>query len=238
MLGDKIKKLRYALGNYINFDSIMRNQLIIQKYHEYAYESSEKGISEKFNEKNRPLIISLTTYSKRIYEVYLVIESIFRQTVKPDKVILWLSEDEFEYDNLPIVLQIQEQRGLEIRFCKDLRSYKKLLFTIMDYVDSDIITVDDDFIYPRDFIENLLNTSRKYPTCVCYYRGSRILLKNKQIVPYAKWIESEEEYEPSLLNFATGAGGIFYPKGCFCKSVLDVDILLNLAPSADDIWFK
>lgn len=234
----KLKKLRHVLSDFIDFESIIRNQLIIQKYHEYAYDSSKIEISNTLYQENQQLIVSLTTYNKRISEVYLCIESILHQTVSPTEIVLWLAESEFEYESLPTVLKNQEKRGLSIRFCKDLKSYKKLLPTLIEYTNCDIITIDDDFIYPRDFIENLLNTSKKYPNCVCYYRGARIKIDRKEIQPYIKWAESEKEYTPSLLNFATGAGGVFYPNSCFSPSVSDINQIMSLAPTADDIWFK
>lgn len=230
----RLRQLREALKNSLNINLIIKKHLCVHKYHEYAYESS--SIIENVEEKG--LIVSLTTYNKRIYEVYLVIESIFHQTVKPDKIILWLSKDEFDIEELPIVLKRQQTRGLCIKFCEDLKSYKKLLPTLNEYPDCNIITIDDDFIYPNDFIENMLNTHRKYPDCVCYYRGTRIGLNKNTVLPYKEWKEAEEEYTPSLLNFATGAGGIFYPLGCFSSSVFNTKLIFKLAPYADDIWFK
>lgn len=235
-----IKQLKTIWGNTLNIDSIIRSQLTICKLHEYANHSIEQGIPSRLctGHCQSEIIVSLTTYSKRIYEVYLVIESLFHQTIKPYKIILWLSKDEFNYDDLPIVLKNQQDRGLDIRFCDDLKSYKKLLPTLKEYRNHTIVTVDDDFVYPYDFIENLVKTQRKYPKSVCYFRGTRIAIRNGRIQPYVQWNESEEEYIPSLLNFATGAGGILYPVGCFNASVFDENLIFKLAPCADDIWFK
>lgn len=222
------------------FDSLVRNQIVICKLHEYANESIEKGIHPVLCTDNcqSKIVVSLTTYNKRIYEVYLVIESLFHQTIKPYKIILWLAKDEFNYEDLPVILKKQQNRGLDIRFCDDLKSYKKLLPTLKEYSDHVIITIDDDFIYPYDFIESLLKTQKKYPDCVCYFRGARIAIENNKVKPYLQWNESEEEYIPSLLNFATGAGGVLYPVGCFDASVFDENLIFELAPYADDIWFK
>ena len=37
-------------------------------------------------------IVSLTTYEPRLYETYLAIESIMQQTVKANRIILWLPD--------------------------------------------------------------------------------------------------------------------------------------------------
>jgi predicted transcriptional regulator len=46
-------------------------------------------------------------------------------TIKPNRIILWLSKDEFINQQIPITLQKQKKRGLEIEFCDELFSYKK-----------------------------------------------------------------------------------------------------------------
>lgn len=235
-----LNKLKIVLGKLYSIESIIKNQILIDRVSENARKSTVIGTclfdSEYYSK--TPVVVSLTTYNKRIYDVYLSIESMLNQTIKPNKIILWLSEDEFDLDKLPIVLRKQQERGLEIRFCEDLKSYKKLLPTLKEYNDFNIITIDDDFIYPYDFVENLLRTHNKYPDCVCYYRGVRIGIRNHQINTYVKWMESKEEYLPSILNFATGAGGVLYPKGCFDSNILDIKKIFDLAPYADDIWFK
>ena len=41
---------------------------------------------------NEEVIISLTSFPKRMKTLPLTLESLFRQTVKPTKIILWLAE--------------------------------------------------------------------------------------------------------------------------------------------------
>ncbi len=43
----------------------------------------------------RPVVISLTTIPSRLDKAWLTIESLLRQSKKPNKIILWLAEDEF-----------------------------------------------------------------------------------------------------------------------------------------------
>ncbi|MDR0763178.1 MAG: hypothetical protein LBF01_01600, partial [Bacteroidales bacterium] len=118
-----------------------------------ALYSTESGITPSTTDET--LIVSLTTHGKRIYEVYLAIESILRQTLKPNKIILWLSKNKFNENNIPLILKKQQQRGLEIAFCEDVKSYTKLIPTLQMYPQAVIITVDDDILYPFDLIENL-----------------------------------------------------------------------------------
>ena len=86
----------------------------------------------------------------------MTIESIFQQTLKPNRIILWLQRD-LESVNLPITLRLQQRRGLEIRYCDDIRSYKKTYSYFRTLSRCDVITVDDDVLYKYDMIENLIN---------------------------------------------------------------------------------
>ena len=89
-------------------------------------DEKEKSILNKKNNNN--ITVSLTTFGKRIDDVYLAIESIAKQTLKPNRVILWLSKDEFFNKKLPITLTNLQKRGLEIKYCKDLKSYNKIIY--------------------------------------------------------------------------------------------------------------
>lgn len=235
-MGNLFYKTKEALENSLKVSLIINKLLTVKKYREYAlYGETACGIDD-----NGSAIVSLTTYSKRIYEVYLTIESLFQQTQKAKRIILWLAKDEFSIEEIPLILRKQQARGLEIRFCEDIRQYKKLVPSLELYPDLSIITVDDDYIYPIDFIERLLAGQRRYPTCVCYYIGARIELRNDRVIkPYVEWKHNDErEYIPSILNFSTGAGGVLYPPRCFHEDITNVSLFSKYAPMNDDIWFK
>ena len=48
------------------------------------------GINQVKRKEN--IIVSLTSYPKRIGTVWLTIETLLRQSVKPDEIILWLAQ--------------------------------------------------------------------------------------------------------------------------------------------------
>jgi hypothetical protein len=185
------------------------------------------------------LIVSLTTFGERIKSVYITLESIARQTLKPHKVILWLAEDEFTMDNIPITLQKFVNRGLEIRFCKDIKSYKKLIYTIRNFPKDLVITIDDDVIYDIEMIEELYNAHLKYPKAICCHR-SHIIKKDSSgdSLPYYQWGKSKEIIEPSFLQFPTGVGGVLYFPGCFDDEFFKEEKFMEVAPTGDDFWFK
>lgn len=200
-----------------------------------AFNSQISGITEQ-KYCNQEIIISLTTYNKRLHQVYLSIESLMQQSMKANKIVLWLSSD-YQNKLLPPVLALQQKRGLEIYYCDDIKSYKKLIPSLKKYPDSVIITVDDDVYYNHNFIENFIFSYLKSPNYIYFNRGFTIQLKNNIFAPYIKW-KNITHQEVSPLNFATGVGGILYPPRCFNDEVFNEKIFMDICQYADDVWFK
>lgn len=215
---------------------IVKTEQLIQQMQTLSMSCIHRGISSSVII-NSPLVVSLTTYSERIHDVHLTIESIMQQTVLPNRIILWLDENEFDDTTIPIVLKKQIKRGLEIRYCKNIKSFKKLMPTLNMLPDATIITVDDDVIYPYDMIERMMYAYREDPRCIYYYRG-RIIGKNgNKVKPYNKW-KMVTTNEKMMNVIPTGIGGILYPSGCFHKDVTNEKLFMGLCPQADDIWFR
>lgn len=129
-----ISKIKMQFRNLLN--KTIEYNIIKQNLINNALTRTDSGIDN-----NSSVIVSLTTYGKYINDVYIVIESLLEQTVKPKKIVLWIS-DKTEDTDIPSILKIQEQRGLEIRKTKDIRSYKKLIPTLKEFPDNPIITFD------------------------------------------------------------------------------------------------
>ncbi|MCQ8822207.1 glycosyl transferase [Pseudoalteromonas agarivorans] len=202
-----------------------------------ALTSNESIISSEVN--NKELIVSLTTYSKRIHDVHLIIESIAHQTLKPNRIILWLDEEEFTLNTIPLILKKQIARGLEVRFCPNYKSYKKLIPTLKISPKANIVTIDDDILYPYDMLELLYNEHLLNPDCVVGHRVHKITLDaQKNILPYSEWEQEATDKSKSNLIMAIGIGGIFYPSGILSEECLNIKNFTLLAPNADDIWFK
>lgn len=235
----KAKKLKKAFAKLYNLDEKIKENLLIIDYERSILQNNLENILT-YKENSEPqIVVSLTTYNKRIYDVHLTIESLFRQTVMPNKIILWLAEDEFNSDSIPYMLKNLQKKGLEIGFCKDLKSYKKLIPTLKKYPNDIIITTDDDVIYPYDFIENLCKEYLKDNQCIYFYRGHKMTFdKNKTINKYDNWIGDYQGEEKSYITLPTGIGGVLYPPKCFDEEILNEHKFMKLAPRADDIWFK
>ncbi|MBO5539820.1 MAG: hypothetical protein J5980_02620 [Muribaculaceae bacterium] len=235
---NSIRKRLYNFGNTIKDEIVSyvaynSNQLYLR---DKTLNYVQPGISETPIFQNKKLIVSLTTYGSRLNEVYLSIESIMNQSLKPNMIILWLSE-QFKNTTLPITIQNLQKRGLVIMFCPDIKSYKKLIPTFKLYPNDIIITVDDDVIYNYDLIENLVSSYKLHPNCICANRTRLITTKNGVFEPYSNWKYSNESIISSHL-LPIGVGGVLYPPNCFHGDITNEELFLQLCPTADDLWFK
>lgn len=188
---------------------------------------------------NEEVIVSFTSFGQRISEVSLVIESIMQGTVKPNRIVLWLSEEEFKGKTLPRTLEMQKSRGLQVEFCEDIRSYKKLIPSLKKYPESCIITIDDDAVYDYDLVERLVAAHREHSDAICACRMHKVKLgEDGKPLSYMDWDWCVEEYDKdSALLFPTGVGGILYPPQCFSSEVFKQEVFMDLCPHADDVWF-
>ncbi|MTH76220.1 glycosyltransferase family 2 protein [Paracoccus aestuariivivens] len=177
---------------------------------------------------NAPLVISLTSYPPRFASLHLVLRSLLAQTVRADRVIVWL--DEGDQDQLPQSCRLS---GVEIRICPKWRSYKKIIPTLLEAPDAYIVTADDDIYYESDWLEALLDHADAGVVC---HRAHRVTLLDGQVRSYDDWQRNIGSPDCSGLIFPTGVGGVLYAPGVFHPDVTDAEQFQKLAPMADDVW--
>lgn len=121
----------------------------------------------KINHTREKVIVSMTSWTKRIENVHIVIDSILQNTVKPDIIVLNLSEEEFpeKEQSLPkSVKNLIDMGIIELIWTPgNLKAFKKIIPTMKKYPDDIILAIDDDFYYPDDFIETFLEKHRQHP---------------------------------------------------------------------------
>ena len=193
--------------------------------------------------RNPRIVVSMTTYPKRIGEVVRSIETLMDQTLKADEIILWLASEQFPDGerSLPQDLLALRKRGLSIKWCSDLKSHKKYYFAMQQYPDDIVVTVDDDLYYSSDMLELLYNAYVKHPDCVCAMRCHLIKFdKNGAVRPYKQWgiEQSTIVGVPSMRLFPTSGAGTLYPPHSLDVHLFDQDISMGSCRSADDVWLK
>ena len=202
------------------------------------FSKNKLSLNTKSNSEN--YIVSLTTFPARIDNVWLTIETLLRQEVKPDKILLWLYEGEFNgKESLPKNLLQQEKRGLEIRFVNEnLMPHKKYFYTMKEFSKANIITIDDDFFYPLDLIDKLIKRHESNPKEILCILTREIKTKDSFVLPYNEWNYVEKSTIPSFKYLTMGGGGTLFPEKSLHPMLFDKEKLLSMALKADDLWLK
>lgn len=199
-------------------------------------------IVSKINGKNKyaNVVISLTSFPERINKLHLVIQSLLRQEIGAEKIVLWLANSQFESkEKLPKSLLKLEKYGLEIKFCEDLRSHKKYYYTMKNYPEYKIITVDDDTFYPEDLVKKLFECSERYPETVCCNLAHEMTIRNNTILPYVEWNSGSQGKDiPSDFLVPIGCEGVLYPPNLLNDNLFNKNDIKDLCPLADDLWLK
>lgn len=201
--------------------------------------TSKAGYGLNTEGRDETYIVSLTSFPARIEDIWITIETILRQSFKPDKIILWLAEEQFPDKKLPESLTKLTERGLTIEYCEDLRSHKKYYYAIQKFPEANIITVDDDVYYPGHFLRHLIDLHNSFPKAICANRAHKMVIENGTIRPYRKWQHNYKKIlKPSPLLVQVGVGGVLYPPGSLSIDVFSKDVFKKICFHADDLWLK
>ena len=205
-----------------------------------AYYHKVNTIGVEPAESSPRLIVSLTSFPARIKTVNYTIESILLQKKKANLVVLWLATEQFpnKEKDLPKHLLRLTQFGLIIKWCNDIRSYKKLVPALEEYPNDIIVTADDDVWYPPEWLDRLYSSYLKDPTLIHVHRALQVTATDGKINKYLDWgTQIYAPQEPSYCWHITGCGGVLYPPHCLYKDVCKSKEFQSMAADLDDIWF-
>lgn len=185
------------------------------------------------------LIVSFTSFPSRIDFVWMVVETMKRQTMLPKKIILWLSKEQFPNETLPDSLVKEIDSLFEIRFvCGDIRSHKKYFYVVKEYPESYVFIVDDDILYSPDILAKTWAAHLKCPNhIICNYGFIMKYDGNKNLLPYNKWEETYSKSENPSIFFGSGGGTLIKPNSLY-KDLTNIELAQELTPTADDVWLN
>ena len=198
----------------------------------------EKNFS---NTEDEIFIASMTSFPARIEYTYISLECLFRQSHKPDRIILWLAKAQFpnNFSDLPQNILDLQTRGLEIKFCEDIRSHKKYYYSMLENEKSNVIMFDDDLYYHKDLVKYLIANYRKNPQYIIASRVHKMAFNEGELQPYRSWQHNFQATEPSLyLHHTSGNGTLIPAKKMFDDILFDKKLLMELSPNSDDVWWK
>lgn len=222
----KLTKQKMALAQVYVF---LLEQIIKFK----SKNSQEIGITTET--RRVPLVISLTSMPSRISKVYLTLETLLSQSIKPDYITLWLGDD---ITSVPDSIKRLEPRGIQVFFRKDIGSYKKEIYVLRELPGSILVTADDDIMYPKNWLEKLYKSYLENSKIIPCYSGNLIQFDNQgNLAKYRSWSHPVSTNPSLLLCPFTGAGAL-YPPGSLHSDVCKEDLFLKLCPNNDDIWMK
>lgn len=183
-------------------------------------------------------VVSLTSHGKRIRTVHSAIESIGRGRLRPSRLILWLS-DEQRFLDLPRPLRRLQRRGLEVRFSADYGPHTKYYPYLCAHPDAQtpLVTADDDLLYPRWWLQRLVQAHQADPASLPCYRAHLTQISPDGLLPYADWPLTHSTQASFLHFFCSGPGTLFPPQ--IQQALLrSGSAFLSLCPRADDIWLN
>lgn len=165
---------------------------------------------------NADVVVTLCTSPKRIDKIKPVIDSILNQTIKPDKIVL----------NLPFVFKRHNSRfgkipgflknnsRVYINWCDDIGPATKVLPTVKIVRPfTNLISIDDDIVYPPDTIASLLEMSKLYPEAAITGH-SRMLLEKDDSLQHRR-----DKTKLQLAELVEGHASVLYKR----EFLLDFD---------------
>ena len=195
---------------------------------------------------NRKIIATLTTIPSRLFLLPLTVDTILKQTIKPDEIVISIplkstrepinKSDATKSDPYNITDEflhyIKANNITILRPEKDYGPATKILGVLErehERYDKEnepvIITFDDDKYYEPQCIQQLIDGHLKYPDCVIARKGS-VLIKTKKKqnnpYPFKEILMSGNKVSSTYdLSIIFGTGGVLYRASFFESDVFD-----------------
>lgn len=141
------------------------------------------------------IIVSMTTWSKRINSCKPTLDSILNQTRKPDLIEINLSYEQFP-NGMADVPQFLKEMPVTLYFKeKDQKVYDKFLPTWKRHQGEDFIdiTVDDDCIYEPEYIEQVVKNME----------GNDFLASQDDVATAGEWMCYRSTVTDKMIPFLT-----------------------------------
>lgn len=184
-------------------------------------------------------IVSLTSFPPRMKTLWMTIDTLFRQRVRPAAIYLWLSEKDSPTRELPASLGPYVGQGLEVMWIgDDLKPHNKYWYAFQKEAAGGrrcVVTVDDDLFYHPDTVGRLMELHEAHPDAVCANISVRLNGdKFSDRIP----VRTPEGPGDGLVGL--GYGAVLYPPAFYatCGEVLDTDKIKATCLKTDDLWLK
>lgn len=180
------------------------------------------------------IVVSITTIPKRTSFLYNVINSLLKQTVVPNKIILYYANDSL--DGIPEnVLNLRDDIFNIVCIHNTYRSYSKFYYSFIHYPDCINILADDDLSYKSHFIENLLNGYKKYQDCMICNVYHTVVIRDNSIYTPTEMPKCNEQYG-KYIRPLSGWGTLIPPNFITYNDLVDIDDFVKNIPTHDELY--
>lgn len=182
------------------------------------------------------VIVSLTTTPVRIKKMWPTLHSICLQSVQPEKIYLWIPKKFKRFPQNEILELpdfIKNNPYIQVEFIDhDYGPATKLLPCLQspELRDKKIVVIDDDRIYPRHLIRDLLHYEQWDPSAAIGVAGTIVFGLHRKEFPATKKI--------TKVDVLLGFNGYLVKPLFFSSTVFEYPENLPEAFFEDDVWFS
>lgn len=181
-----------------------------------------------------PVVVNMTTWTKRDWCLPIMLTNFKKQTLVPDKIILWLSEEEYNKEKLPkhILKCLSEGLLTDIMWVKKNTYCHKRHECFKYFNDCFNVIVDDDILYPNNYLSEIVNSAKKHMnTITCYCANSIEYNGVKPIIKHG--VVGESIYN----NFMGGC--CCFPPNTYPLESFEYETLRDkYVPKCDESWMR
>ncbi len=181
------------------------------------------------------IVVSMTSIPDRASQIAPALRSLVDQTCPADRIVLaWPRVSLRTGAAYPAPADLPD--SVDVIRCEDLGPATKLLPALLDEPGAVIIVVDDDVIYPHDFIETLLTAHRADPLAALGHRGWRLRAG-------CDIRDLDHEFATALrrprdVDILFGTWGYLVPPGSLDAAVHDFSKEIPEMRWVDDVWIS
>ncbi|SDH81546.1 glycosyltransferase [Agrococcus jejuensis] len=179
--------------------------------------------------------VTMTTFGRRLRTAWTSLEAIADGDVLPGRLVLALGPA--DASRLPASIRRLQRRGLEVLVVEreqELRVHTKW-YPVAQTIAGPLVTSDDDQVYPREWLADLVRAHAAHPDDVIAHRAHRVGMDDGVLRPYTHWMPCITT-EPSAQHFGTSVSGQLLPLAVVQEATAHGTRFLEVAPTADDVW--
>jgi hypothetical protein len=183
------------------------------------------------------LVVTLTTIPARASRLRRTLRSLIDQSEPADRIVLclpWTARGNGEPYPHPATLDLPP--GVEVLRCTDEGPATKLLPMLREEPDACLVVVDDDVVYPRDFLASLLAAHRADPSAAQGLRGVRV--SPGVAFPALHHELCSAQDAPRAVDILFGTWGYLVPPGALDDQVHDFADYPEAVRWVDDVWIS